>query len=109
MTRPRGDEPPPISVSPWTQEFRDTDGHVIRISVLFDPITRALLGAVAYRSGKCAYTRILIGLGPDGTPDSTPDVFVVPAGVTNVAAAALRRNALRTIEDVLALQITATW
>lgn len=106
MTTPEIEEPyvPP---NPFVVEFRDYVGKVIRLTANFNEATRALTGAVAFRDADCQYRRVYIGLGPDGAPDSTPDVVPVPAGTTSVSANQLRRNGLRTIEDVTALQITA--
>jgi hypothetical protein len=59
---------------------------------------------------RCLYTKILIGLGGDGTPDSTTRKITVPDGTTVLTPqqlAALAAQGLSTIEDILALQITA--
>lgn len=100
-------EEPYVPPNPFVVEFRDYIGKVIRITVEWSSATRALSGAVVFRDADCQYQRVYIGVGADGTPDSTPDVVLVPAGSTNITANQLRRNALRTIDDVVALQITA--
>lgn len=107
MTSPPEEEPPFVPPNPYEMEFRDYAGKVIRLTVNFSVLDGALTGAVAYRDADCQYRRVYIGLGQDGTPDSTPDVVPVPAGTTVVLAAQLRRNGLRVINDVTALQITA--
>lgn len=105
MTSP--DETPTPQTNPYTVEFPDYRGKLIRITVTFNETTRALTGATGYRDADCQYKRIYIGTGDDGTPDGALDVVPVPAGTSTVTANQLRRNSLRTIEDVLALQITA--
>jgi hypothetical protein len=97
---------PPMS-SPYVQAFQDNFGNVIRITVTFDNTTRALSGATVYRDANCQWTHIYLGLGADGTPDTTTKAFTVSAGTTNINANQLRQRGLNTIEDVLALQITA--
>lgn len=98
---------PTPPTSPWVWETFDYRQRPIGIEVRFDDVTRALTGATVYRDPECVYTTILIGTGEDGIPDNSPDAYAVPAGTTEVPLQVLRRNKLRTIEDVLALQITA--
>jgi hypothetical protein len=93
--------------TPWVQQFEDYVGAAIRITVDFDNTTRAITGGTAYRDASCLMTKILIGLGPDGTPDTTETQFTVPAGTTEIPGSAFSDLGLSTIEDVLALQITA--
>lgn len=97
-------------LSPWVWDARDNEGDVIRITVAFDNTTRAITGITAFRDAACIYTKIVIGLGADGTPNTTDKTIAVPAGTTVLTAsqrAALASKGLSTIEDVLALQITA--
>jgi hypothetical protein len=98
---------PGVISSPWVWEADDYQGNSIVITVTFNNSTRALTGATVVRQAGCVYGTIFIGQGADGTPNSTADQFPVPVGSTHVTANQLKRNALRTIEDVLALQITA--
>jgi hypothetical protein len=97
---------PPMT-SPYVQQFQDNFGKFISITVNFNNTTRALSGATVFRDATCQWTHIYIGLGADGTPDTTDKAFTVPAGTSSVSAQQLRQRGLNTIEDVLALQITA--
>jgi hypothetical protein len=85
----------------------DYKDHVIRITVTFDNTTKVLTGATAFRDATCVYTKIYIGVGADGTPDATPHKVTVPSGTTTVTAAQLSAVGLSTINDIIALQITA--
>jgi hypothetical protein len=93
--------------TPYEWQAADYQHAVIGISVTFDNTTRALTGATVHRDEVCVYTRILIGLGPDNTPDTTEHAIDVPAGSTQLTAADLAAIGFTTIEQVLALQITA--
>lgn len=93
--------------SPWIYEAQDNAGLALRITVAFNNSTRALTSATVHRDAGCVYARILIGTGADGTPDTTPRAFSVPVGDTTFNAGQLSGVGLNTIEDILALQITA--
>lgn len=98
------------AISPWVQEFGDYQGRAIRITVTFDTGTRAITGISVFRAPGCLFTKILIGVGVDGVPDSTDKAINVPAGTTVLTAqqlTALSNKGLSTIEDFEALQITA--
>lgn len=88
--------------SPWVQSFQDNFGRVIRITVNFNNTTRVISGATVFRDVSCQWSRIYID-----SPSSTDKVFQVVAGTTNLTANQLSTRGLSTIEDVLALQITA--
>jgi hypothetical protein len=97
-------------LSPWVWQALDNEGDAIRITVAFDNATRAITGITVFRDPACAYTKILIGLGTDGKPDSTDKAVSVPSGTTVLTQQQLNQlsnKGLSTIEDVLALQITA--
>lgn len=96
-----------VQQSPWVWESFDFQSNVIRITATFDNVTRVLSGITVFRDAACVYRHLLIGLGVDGTPDTTPRNVVVPAGTTVVPVSTLNNVGLSTIEDVLALQITA--
>jgi hypothetical protein len=100
----------PIS-SPYVYDSgSDYQGKHVSITITFDNATRALLAGTLHRDAGCRYTKILIGLGPDGTPDTTTHVFNIGGltGDLGVTAAQMTAVGLSTIEDVLALgQITA--
>lgn len=102
-TRARGD----VLQSPYVSEFADYAGKVIRITVAFNNSTRVISGAQVFRDADCRFTRILIGLGGDGRPDSTSRSFNVPAGTTSVGKAVFTNQGFDTIEEFQALQITA--
>lgn len=95
--------------SPYIWQCSDITGKVIRGTFNFDNTTRALSSCVVYRDAGCYFTRIYVGVGPDGQPESTGvnNTFVVPDGTTNVTANQMRQRGFNTIEDVLATQITA--
>ena len=103
-------EIPVPATSPWVREFGDYQDRVIRITVTFNETTRALTGIAVFRDPDCMFTKILIGLGLDGTPDSSDKAIDVPAGTTVLTAQRMNQLAnrgLSTIEDIQALQITA--
>lgn len=93
--------------TPWVWQAGDYQQHVIRITVTFDNTTRVLSGSTVFRDAACMYHKIYIGLGPDGTPDTSPRVFTVPAGTTTFTAAQMSSVGLNKIEDIVSLQITA--
>lgn len=98
---------PVTIVSPWVCRF-GTEGNLWLItSVAFDDTTRALLTTTITRDVGCTFTTIYIGVGTDGTMETTTHIFRIPVGTTTVTAAQLSANGLSTIEDVLALQISA--
>lgn len=96
--------PPPTS--PWVWQAVDNFGRFIRITLPFDA-AHALGTATVERDVGCQWAHIYIGLGADGTPNSTAHAFTVPEGMNTVTANQLRQRGLNTIDDVIALQITA--
>jgi hypothetical protein len=105
--RAHGDPNPPMQ-SPYAPEFADYQGNIIKITIVFDNATRALLSADAYRDDACIYRKIYLGKGVDGSPDSTPHVLNVASGTRHLNTQQLI-NVLgfTTIEQVLDVQITA--
>lgn len=97
----------PPATSPWVWQAPDNFGNIIRITVTFNEATRALTGATVFRDAGCQWNHIYLGLGADGTPDSTAAAFTVPAGTSSVTTNQLRQRGLDVIEDIQALQITA--
>jgi hypothetical protein len=98
------------ATSPWVWEAQDYLQRAIRITVTFNDTTRAITGITAFRTSGCLYTKILIGTSADGVPDDTDKIVTVPVGTTNLTQNQLNNLAARglaTIEDILALQITA--
>lgn len=100
-------KPPGTQLTPWTYQADDIDGRVLRVTVDFDNVTRALTGATIYRDAGCRYSRILFGLGADSKPDSTVRKFAVATGTTVITTAQLSSGGLTVIEDILAGQVTA--
>lgn len=102
---------PPAMVSPWTWQTLDAGGHVLSVSVAFNETTHAITGVSSHRDTDCEFTQVLIGRGADGSPNSTLRTIDVPDGDFTLPAnriAALASRGLNTIDDILALQITAT-
>lgn len=97
-------------LSPWVWQALDNEGDAIRITVAFNDTTKAITGITAFRDAACAYTKILIGVGGDGTADATDKVVSVPVGTTVLTQNQLnnlKNKGISTIDDILALQITA--
>jgi hypothetical protein len=100
-------DPPPPPTSPWTYQAVDYQNNVISISVAFDESTLALQSATVFRDPDCRYTTIYIGVGSDGSPNSTPHAIQVPAGTRTFTANQLSAVGLDTLSDITSLQITA--
>lgn len=98
--------PAPPPTSPWYWEAADYQGNVLSISVAFNTSTLVLLGATVSRDPDCVYSHIYLGVGADGTPDTSTHAFTVQVGTTNISAAVLARQGLNTLDDVTSLQIT---
>lgn len=92
---------------PWVWSAKDYQDNMISITVNWDTSDGSLMNAVVFRDPECVYTKILIGIGPDGTPDTTQHQWVVPNGETLIRASAIRNTGLMTIYDVMEYQITA--
>lgn len=107
LMAPRWGGPTQPLVSPWAVSFTDTNHASLGITVRFDNDTMAITDATVTRDAGCLYRVILLGVGADGIPDSTPHAFVVPFGTSVITAGQLSRNGLSTINDVLALSVTA--
>lgn len=82
------------------------DRH-LTCSFTFSNSTRALSGATVHRDTGCVYVAVLIG-DPNGTPTRIPTSGSIPEGDTPISKSQLNKAGFTTIEDVLALQITAT-
>lgn len=98
---------PGIAHPPYIWPAADYLGRAITITVNFDDGTRLLSGASIDRAAGCLYSHLYIGKGVDGSPNSTTKSFTVPFGTTNVTQAQMNSRGFTTIEDFLALQITA--
>jgi hypothetical protein len=77
------------------------------ISVAWKASTRALQNTTVTRDPACSLGHVYIGVGADGIPDDSANAYAVPVGSTTITANTLKANGLNTIDDVLALQITA--
>lgn len=104
----RGDNP----TSPWTfWQAQDNNGNGISATVTFSGAwtgSNALTGGTVFRDPACAYTKVIIGVGADGTPNTSTRVVNVPAGTTPVTGGQLGAVGLHTVADVQnAPQITA--
>lgn len=94
--------------SPYVWESPDYQLNVIRITIVFNEGTRAITSVSVFRDPACMYTKLLIGIGPDGNPSTTTRSVNVPAGTTAVPVVFLNNRGITTIEDFLAFQITAS-
>lgn len=94
-------------VSPWAWESGDYVGLVIRITVSFNNSTRALTSAVIHRDSGCQYTKIVLDDPSDAVKAKRLPAPVDGAGDRTYSKAQMAAQGLNTIEDVLAVQITA--
>lgn len=99
---PGGWPPPPYS---WSSA--DYADRVISIVIDYNETTGNLTGATTNRADGCLFSRILIGVGEDGSPENAPHQIQCPVGERNVPAGQLHAVGLDTITDVLNNQITA--
>lgn len=88
------------TVSPWVQEFVERDDLLLRITVDFNTTTGAITGITTYRHPDCIITKIYIGVGADGTPNSTDKVIDVPAGTTVLSQQRLNQLANRGLATI---------
>lgn len=93
--------------NPWAWAANDVNGKTLSISIAWNSSSNALQGATVVRDAGCLLSVIWIGLGPDGTPNTSTNAYSVPTGTTKVNANQLAKGGLNTIMDVTALQITA--
>jgi len=108
--RPNGGMVPPLA-NPYVWRVWDDAGRQLQVSFTWVPVTRLLLGIATVRDDGMAWNRVLIGLGSDGSPDTTPWKLDVPVGntdLTSVLTGLLVGLGLTTIDNVLATQITVT-
>lgn len=99
---PGGIPEPPYS---WASE--DYAGRVISIVIDYNQTTGDLTGATTTRASGCLFSRILIGVGEDGSPENAPHKIQCPEGTRNVSAGQLHAVGLDTYQDVISNQITA--
>lgn len=94
-------------LSPYTYNGLDNYGKSIYIEVPFDTVTGELQNGFVRRDPDCQWNKIYVGLGADGSVETTEKVFVVPEGTHTLRAATLASRGLSTIAELYALQITA--
>lgn len=101
-------------VSPLVLNFGDylydgADDHVIRLTVNFDNTTHAITSVVVFRAADCLWTKVFVGLGPDGTPNTSPQVFDLTGftGSKTFNAQQAAKQGFNTVDDILAGNITA--
>lgn len=85
----------------------DIGGKKLTATFNFNNVSRVLSGAVVHRDVGCRYVAVLIG-DPNGTPVRVPANGSIPTGDTSITQGQLNANGFTVVEDVLALQITAT-
>jgi hypothetical protein len=96
--------------TPYVYDAADYLNRHLTITINFDNATRALTSGVVHRDPDCMYTKILIGIGADGRPDSSTHKFDVGKleGDRTFTGNQMSVVGLNTIEDVFALgQIAA--
>jgi hypothetical protein len=98
---------PEVLTSPYELSIKDNYGKIISITISFNNTTRNITGCTVFRDADCQWTKIFVGLGADGTPNSAAKTFAVPAGTTTINAQQLAARGVDTIEDVVGYQITA--
>jgi len=99
----RGDTP----VSPWVWDSEDYVGLVIRITVNWNNSTRALQSAVVHRDDGCQYHTIVFDVPSDAVKSKRLAAPADGAGDKTYTANQMKAQGLNTIDDVLAVQITA--
>jgi hypothetical protein len=96
-----------VPPNPWVWSANDPLGNTLTISIPWNANTQALQNATVTRATGCTLGHIYIGVGADGTPNTSANAYAVPVGSSTVTANTLGKNGLNVINDVLALQITA--
>lgn len=98
---------PGTPVSPYLYySCTDGAGKLITMTITFDG-SQNLTGATIFRDPACVYHNILIGLGANGTPDTTTMKFAIPGGTTTITTAQLNSVGLFTFADTQKYQVTA--
>lgn len=97
----KGDTP-----NPWEFGGTDSENREVLVSLPWDSISRALGDATTTRDDGCLYRTFLVGVGPDGTPDSTPTQFGIPEGLSQIPQATLADVGLATIDNIISQQVT---
>jgi len=95
--------------SPWTYESADYLGRAITFTVVFDETTLAITSARIDRDPGCLYTKIFLGIGADGSPNSSARQFSVGQATGHIVTPAeLNSAGISTFTDLLQFQVTAS-
>jgi len=93
--------------NPYVVTATDYLSRAITVTFNWSPVNRSLSAARVDRDAGCLYQNVLIGLGPDGTPDTTVSALRSNGnGVVTLTPPQLAAINLNTIDDVVATQIT---
>jgi hypothetical protein len=90
--------------------WADYQGFYISCLITFDETTRTITQIDTHRDQECQFSSIAVGIGPDGTPDSSPIRWTCPVGdytSTVDDLAWLASVGVTTIEQFNSYQITA--
>lgn len=93
--------------TPYIYSSTDYAGKMISMTFNFSNLTRLLLSARLDRDSDCMYHTIYLGVGPDGTPNTSQYQWTTSQSLLDILLIDLTNLNLLTIEDVLAMQITA--
>jgi hypothetical protein len=99
--------PGPTQQTPYIWEDGDYVGLVIRITVNFNNSTRALQNAVVHRDDGCQYHTIVFDNPTDAVKAKRLAAPADGAGDKTYTANQMKAQGLNTIEDVMAVQMTA--
>ena len=99
--------PGPTQQTPYIWEDEDYVGLVIRITVNFDNTTRALSNAVVHRDSGCQYHTIILDNPNDSVNAKRLAAPADGAADKTYTANQMSKQGLHTIEDVMAIQMTA--
>jgi hypothetical protein len=103
------DRPAPggIPAPPYAWSSEDYASRVISIVIDYNQTTGNITGATTHRDPGCLFSRILIGVGGDGSPENAPHKIQCQEGDHSHSAGQLHAVGLDTYADVISNQITA--
>lgn len=93
--------------SPWIFIASDYIDRRIIITVSFNEVTKALNNAVIHRDDGCLWTKIVLDNPSDQIRAKRISAGVDGSGDRTISKAAMASVGLNTIDDILAVQITA--
>ena len=94
-------------VSPLVFTAADYQGNQISVSVAFGATAlHALASITVSKDAGCVYVNVYFGLGPDGTPNTTPTQYQAPDGVSTIPAGTLTGWGFSALSAVVAGQVT---